>query len=327
MDQKIAAFIEENINLIQRQKWEEIYEKEFPTGLTETLLNCGINPLDQGLNYIPKYFLHNCKSIKEFTIPDSVKSIGYSAFSSCDSLTNITIPNSVTNIGNDVFYDCNSLQNITIGNGVIRIGSSAFEYCDSLTSITIPDSVTSIGSFAFSDCSSLTSIEIPNSVTSIGDYAFAYCTSLTSVNYTGTIDEWVNIDFSDSYSNPTLYTRDLYINNTLVNKVNITLATKIEAFAFYNCNSLTSVVIGNSVTSIGEWAFCDCSSLISIEIPNNVIDIDNYAFLDCKSLTEIRYLGTKKEAMKLGIGNKSRKKWREGSSISKIICTDGEIVL
>ena len=40
--------------------------------------------------------------------------------------------------------------------------------------------------------------------------------------------------------------------------------TSIGAWAFYNCESLTSVVIPNSVTSIGEGAFCSCSSLTEV---------------------------------------------------------------
>ena len=43
------------------------------------------------------------------TIPNSVKSIGYYAFSGCDSLKFLTIPNSVHHIANCAFKGCNSL--------------------------------------------------------------------------------------------------------------------------------------------------------------------------------------------------------------------------
>ncbi len=91
------------------------------------------------------------KTDKSYNIPNSVTSIGYSAFIDCTSITSITIPDSVTSID-----------------------SSAFGGCSSLKSITIPNSVTSIGYYAFYGCTSLTSVTIPKSVTDIDDWAFGY---------------------------------------------------------------------------------------------------------------------------------------------------------
>ncbi len=73
-------------------------------------------------------------------------------------LTSITIPNSVTSIGESAFSDCSSLTSINIPDSVTSIGRRAFSYCSSLTSITIPDSVTSIEAYAFSNCSNLNEI-------------------------------------------------------------------------------------------------------------------------------------------------------------------------
>ena len=116
-----------------------------------------------------------CKSLISINIPNSVTTIGENAFGWCESLTNINIPNSVTTIGEKAFGWCESLTNINIPNSVTTIGDSAFCRCNSLTSINIPNSVTTIGEHAFSGCDSLTSINIPNSVTTIGNSAFKYC--------------------------------------------------------------------------------------------------------------------------------------------------------
>lgn len=53
----------------------------------------------------------------------------------CDSsgLTNITIPESVTSIGGSAFRDCTGLTRITIPKSVTSIGGSAFRGCSGLT--------------------------------------------------------------------------------------------------------------------------------------------------------------------------------------------------
>ena len=63
--------------------------------------------------------------------------------------------------------------------------------------------------------------------------------------------------------------------------------TSIGRDAFGGCDSLKSIVISNGVTSIGEAAFMECDSLNSIVIPNSVISIEDNAFSGCSSLTSI----------------------------------------
>ncbi len=161
------------------------------------------------------------KNIELYAIPDSVISIGDSAFSGCRSLSSIVIPNSVNSIGDSAFSGCRSLSSIVIPDSVTNIGEGAFSGCSSLSSIVIPNSVTSIEKGAFYYCSSLSSIVIPDSVTSISDTTFANCHSLSSI-------------------------------------VIPTSVASIGKCAFFRCRSLSEIVIPSSVTSIGDRAFYKC---------------------------------------------------------------------
>ena len=188
-------------------------------------------------------------------IPNSVITIGESAFYGCRSLTSVSIPNSVTTIGSEAFYGCSSLTSVTIGNSVTTIGSEAFYGCRSLTSVSIPNSVTTIGSEAFYGCSSLTSVTIGNSVTTIGESAFYGCSGLTSVSIPNSV-------------------------------------TSIGSNAFYRCRGLTSVTIGNSVIIIGDGAFFGCIVLTNVTIGNSVTTIGENAFDRCYGLNSVTCLAT-----------------------------------
>lgn len=65
--------------------------------------------------------------------------------------------------------------------------------------------------------------------------------------------------------------------------------TSIGSYTFYHCESLTSVVIPDSVTSIGSNAFNNCDKLISVVIPNSVETIGYAAFAGCDSLISVRF--------------------------------------
>ena len=63
--------------------------------------------------------------------------------------------------------------------------------------------------------------------------------------------------------------------------------TKIEDYAFYECDSLTSVTIPDSVTTIEDYAFYYCYRLTSVTIGNSVTTIGEWAFNNCSSLKTV----------------------------------------
>ena len=240
-----------------------------------------------------------CELLENTTVGNAVTSFGNSAFEGCSRLSSIAIPNSTTTMGDKVFYGCSSLESATIGNSVTSIGSQAFYGCSNLQNMVIPDLATSIGSRAFRGCSRLTDVTIGSSVTNIGIEAFYGCENLKKVN-ASSIESWCNIHFDSpnyvtgenpvsgelGFSNPLYYACHLYINNQEVLDIVIpNTITTINSYAFDCLVNLRSVSIPNSVTRIEDDAFFDCESLTSIEIPNSVTYIGKWTFGNCYGLT------------------------------------------
>ena len=70
-------------------------------GVTYSVTSIGVSAFKARINNHQA-----CSSLTSITIPNSVTSIGSSAFSGCYRLTSITLPNSVTSIGNYAFNGC-----------------------------------------------------------------------------------------------------------------------------------------------------------------------------------------------------------------------------
>ncbi len=249
------------------------------------------------------------KVATSYAMPNTVTTIGSSAFLGCNSISSITLSNSLTSIGASVFKDCTSLASIMIPNSVTSIGGGAFSGCTSLTSITIPNTVSSIGSGTFSGCSSLVSVVIPDSVTTYGDEAFKGCTSLKNITISNNVTNIGERSFRDCSSLESFnvasgnanYSSD---NGVLYNKAKTVLiqypskkadtsyiipnsVTTINPYAFAKADLLKSVSIPNTITVIQYNTFDYCSSLESITIPSSVTKIEQGAFYGCSGLKSV----------------------------------------
>lgn len=170
-------------------------------------INFDNNGYSNPMYYADKLYINNQLAVT-IEIPDSVTNIPINAFDGCDSLISITIPDSVKTVGSYAFSGCTGLTSINIPDSVTSIDPRAFSGCSNLKSITIPNSVKIIYDNAFSSCSSLTSITIPNSVTNIDDAAFSHCDNLKNVYFTGTEEEWNDINirnFNDCLTNANIH--------------------------------------------------------------------------------------------------------------------------
>lgn len=178
------------------------------------------------------------RNIRSVTIPQSVTSIGDSAFSFCIALTEVTIPQSVTSIGDSAFSHCEKMDSLTINDATTSIGSWAFDECYKLTTLSLGKNITTIGDHAFYDCRILDNVTIPQSVTFIGDHAFGCCYGMHSF----TIKD---------------------------------ATTSIGEYAFFDCQNLETLSLGENITTIGDDAFRDCYLLKCIMLPAGLASFGN----------------------------------------------------
>ena len=141
--------------------------------------------------------------------------------------------------------------------------------------ITVPSTlggvpVRSIGQSAFLGCSGITSITIPDSITGIHDSAFSGCDGLAD-------EDGFVIIRGKLYS---------YVGSS--SEVIVPNNVTIGDFAFYDCDTLESVIISEGVKNIGAYSFSGCKKLAQVTIPNSVTNIGSTAFSDCNELTSAK---------------------------------------
>ena len=195
-------------------------------------------------------------TLEAVTIPETVTTIGASAFAYCTSLKEITIPESVTKLEEYAFMKCRSLKTITIPDSVTDLGYQTFTDCTSLESVVIGDGVTGFGAYVFADCTALTSVTLGKNVKWIGLTSFQNCTALKHIEFPEGMEE-------------------------------------IGAEAFQDCTSLESITVPVSVTKI-DGAFCGCTALKKVYYGGtikqwNEIEVDGWArdLLDVKNVVTV----------------------------------------
>ena len=255
--------------------------------------------LPEGLKYIDGNAFRQSK-LTSIHIPSTVETIG-----------TINNPDSIATAVNPVFNRDNDqvkLTSITFApNSQLRaIGGGAFQ-STGIKTIDLPESLQTIDPYAFSACTELEEIAFPESVTDIYFRAFSGCRSLKELNISADIDlhtesgsngsrffgaltGWLDNNYGTvTFGEGSRYAVEeglFYDGNDLLGPVdkNIESATiregteLIAPYAFYKCDSLSSVDIPDSLTTISRMSFANCSSLENIDL-RNVTTLEQQAFM------------------------------------------------
>ena len=169
-----------------------------------------------------------------------VNSIGYGAFTALESLKEITIPASIKKIADDVFYGCKKLVKVSLNEGVEEIGTNVFGWCESLKEVEFPSTAKKIAS-PFFNCKKLKKVILHEGVEEIGRGAFWGCESLKEIEIPTTIKKIEGLTFAKCKG----------LKKILLPKE----LEEIGEKAFIGCDSLKEVVIPTTIKKIAFDAF------------------------------------------------------------------------
>ncbi|MCL2228867.1 MAG: leucine-rich repeat domain-containing protein [Firmicutes bacterium] len=235
--------------------------------------------------------------IRSLRIPDTVHTIGASAFNGAVNLHTVNIPKSLTVIQNSTFRNT-GIREVIIPNGVHTIGAAAFRDSTQIEKLVVSESVTLIGNSAFRGLTNLRHLEFNN----------------TSKIFNGE---------RDLEGNPLPV--DVFHATAGGNTVGNVILASISNLEFFKVpygfteigdaqfrddrgfNSLETIVLPETIERIGESAFQRMTTLRNINIHENITEIGNYAFwgsgLEKLVIPEtVLYIGTTEGPYHVGEG-------------------------
>ena len=219
----------------------------------------------------------------EFTIPNTVTTINDFAMNGCANVTGkLVIPDSVQTIGVSAF-ESSGFTSLTLGNSVKEIGRSAFYNCATMTGdLVIPAAVTTIGENAFASTGfngkldfqaqieefpaaifkglNFTSVSFSDSVKTIGDRAFENCKQLATVTFGQGLETIGSFAFEGAGISGKLTFPDSL--------------KRIKTFAFSNCLGITEIDFPEGNATIEYGAFTGDTGVQKIKIPLSEIQFD-----------------------------------------------------
>ena len=159
--------------------------------------------------------------------------------------------NSVTDIAADAFAYCTSLETINLSESLVNIGERAFLNCTRIKTLAFPETLKVISESAFEECQRADEVTFGSNLELIGARAFYNCLSMKEIK----------IPKGDS--------------------------AYILDFAFFGCESASSIMVGDGIISVGNSVFEGCGGAREAVIGDDVVTVGGRAFASCRKIYQV----------------------------------------
>lgn len=209
---------------------------------------------------IAKSAFNGNKNVTVLVLPDTLVSVGESAFISCSNIGGtLVIPDSLTSVGNHPFYGL-GIRELRMGSGLSRVGNWMFFGCSKLTNVVWNAAIRGVNERGFYGCKTLKSFTGPGT-------EGGFPTNLTSVGW--------GAFYTDGYeaSLPGI-------------DVRLSSLTSLGAQSFRTAG-IRSADIGGGVASIGDNVFRVCLKLESVVLNDGTKTLNDGMLGWCTSITNL----------------------------------------
>jgi len=252
----------------------------------------------QNVTEVGEYAFSNCKSLETVTMP-VVVTIKEGAFGK--TMTNgaatifysLTLPETLKTIGDSAFLGNTELNEIEIPASVENFGKYVFTYCTGLERVVLHENVKEIKDFCFAGCTALKTINLEN-VEKFGLYSFTSCSALETINLSNAveIDEAAFASTAvkgnangEIVANNLKKVGDYAFQSAKTVKFTANNLEEIGLGAFQFNEYLSEFVFSRAINKVGSAAFYGATSLKTFayldgDVKKTDGNVNDYALLD-----------------------------------------------
>ncbi len=246
---------------------------------------------------------------KHFTVPETTKTIGYSAFM-YSHLESIDMPDGLVSIEESAFQG-STIKRIDMPDTITHVGQLAFRFCEELEYLRLSKGLKKIPSQVFTSCGKLKELDIPSNIKSVSYSNLAWCDGLEHLYLHNGLEEIADEgpmlgcggNLSDVILPKTLkkvpggmfnYTPNIKAfqldpDSPYFSIIDGALCSKDGKMLFsVPDSSRTSYKVPEGIEVIAERVFAFLPKLKAVELPSTLQVIEDRAFQGCDSLCQIQ---------------------------------------